>query len=71
MGAGGNVGETEEERDKIQYTCGRRLVRHEGLITHGRESIEGDWPWYVTENTKICCWSCYDLGILGMLPFFT
>lgn len=46
MGTGGNVGETETEH-KIKSSCGRRLVKHEALITHGLESKEGDWPWLV------------------------
>lgn len=50
-----------------QYTCGRRLVHHESLITNGFESNEGDWLWYVTKNNLLFRY----IRILGMLPFFT
>lgn len=29
-----------------KFKCGRRLVNHESLITHGDESVEGSWPWH-------------------------
>lgn len=40
-----NVGETEDDPKPIP-TCGKRLVQHEGLITNGYPSKEGDWPWH-------------------------
>lgn len=70
LGFGGNIGETDEGRDKIKYTCGRRLVNHVGLITNGFESKEGDWPWYATKNAKFCE-ECNELCISGTQPFFT
>ncbi|KAG4079558.1 hypothetical protein HA402_012328 [Bradysia odoriphaga] len=49
LGSGDSVSETETE-EKIKPTCGRRLVKHEGLITNGFESKEGDWPWLVSKK---------------------
>lgn len=40
-----STSETETDEKVSKPTCGRRLVKHEGLITHGLESKEGDWPW--------------------------
>lgn len=33
-------------QENEKSTCGKRLVNHNALVTHGQPSKEGDWPWH-------------------------
>lgn len=34
------------KEEKAKSSCGKRLVNHNALVTHGTTSQEGDWPWH-------------------------